>query len=158
MAENPYEGLRSLALSTDAARLGFSPTPELPDVFGVVADLALEGSVTLVCFRDGATSLYYSGGGGALGLGQHESVKQAAMEFVGSVQAALGEFSAGQDVTPLPVEHYRFTALTYGGPRTLTAAETDLRASDSGAGQIYRGFHAVVGAYRMLTEAQATDS
>ena len=135
MADNPYEGLRSLALSSQAGQLGFSPTPELPDVFGVVADLAMQGTVTLVCLCDGTTSLYYSTGGGAIGLGQHESIKRAAMVFLAAVQADLGEFSPGLDTSPLTADHYRFTALTYRESRTLTAAGTAYRIWDEARGK-----------------------
>ena len=154
MEDNPYEGLRSLALSVDPAKLGFQPTPEFPDVFGVVADLELHGTATLVCFVDGTTSLYYSSGGGAIGLGQHESIARESLAFLASVQAGLGAFSTGLDTSPLTEDQYRFTALTFGGHRTLTAAESELRASTSGGATILHGFHAVIGAYRLWSETQ----
>jgi len=158
MADNPYAGLRTLALSANAEQLGFSPTVDLPDVFGVVADLELQGTATLVCLRDGTTSLYYSSGGGAIGLGQHESIRQAALSFVGLVQEYLGTFSSGPDALPLPPGHCCFTALTYGGTRSLTASEADLNATDSEAGSLYRAFHAVIGAYRLWVDTQPNDA
>ena len=154
MEDNPYAGLRSLALSVDPTKLGFRPSAELPDVFGVVADLELQGTATLVCFLDGTTSLYYSSGGGAIGLGQHESIARESLAFLASVQAGLDAFSTGLDTSALTEDQYRFTALTYGGHRTLTAAEAELHASTSGGAAILRGFHAVIGAYRLWSEAQ----
>ncbi|MEO6533049.1 MAG: hypothetical protein ABIO06_05675 [Pseudolysinimonas sp.] len=158
MSDNPYEGLRQLALSVVPADLGFTPTTDLPDVFGVVADLALQGTATLVCFRDGTTSIYYSTGGGAIGMGQHESIARAASVLIATVQAELGEFSASNDATSLPAGHCRFTALTYRGPCTLTAAEPHHQRSDAAAGNVYRAFNAVIGAYRMWDESQKKEN
>ena len=49
----------------------------------VVMDWNLGGGnvATLVAFDDGTTSLYLSSGGGIIGAGAHETVKQAAARF-----------------------------------------------------------------------------
>jgi len=80
------------------------------------------------------------------------------LSFVGLVQEYLGTFSSGPDALPLPPGHCCFTALTYGGTRSLTASEADLNATDSEAGSLYRAFHAVIGAYRLWVDTQPNDA
>lgn len=61
-------GLRDMALSTPAAKLGFKPTANFPRVFGVVMDWAVgDETVSIVGFADGTASLYASSGGGVIG-------------------------------------------------------------------------------------------
>lgn len=86
--DNPYLGLRQLALDTKPEDIGFT-LDNNEQVYAAVADLPLaNGIATLVCFFDGTVSLYYQNGGGMIGMGQkYEEVKKAGMSFL---------FSAGQ--------------------------------------------------------------
>src|SRR6185503_9039174 len=74
MADNPYAGLRSLALGTTAETLKLGNWgPD--DCYGILMETGYETAVaTLVCFVTGDTSLYFSNGGGVIGAGKHANV------------------------------------------------------------------------------------
>ena len=91
--DNPYEGLRQLVLNCKPSDLGFTLDND-EQVYAAVVDMPMEnGTATLACVFDGTVSLYYSTGGGVLGMGQkYEKVRQAGMSFL---------FSAGQIISCL---------------------------------------------------------
>src|SRR5262249_2976490 len=77
MSDNPYAGLRSMALGmmADALRLdGLTPD----ECYGLLMETGYDKAVvTLACFLTGDTSLYFSNGGGIIGAGKHASVADA---------------------------------------------------------------------------------
>ncbi len=86
-----YLGLRNQALATTPSDIGLS-LENNEQVYTAVVDIPIskEKIVSLVCFFDGTVSLYYSTGGGLLGIGQkHESVRQAGGSFLYSAGQAL---------------------------------------------------------------------
>lgn len=62
-----------------------------------------EGTVTLVAYDDGATSLYTSTGGGVIGAGTHEAVRDAAAAFRAKAERTLKEFTAAAATDSLPL-------------------------------------------------------
>src|SRR5579862_9750166 len=78
-ADNPYAGLRDMALQTTPGQLGIDPGADPSGVYGVVLDWPLkEGIISLVCFSSGDASMYTSTGGGMIGGGNHGAIKSAA--------------------------------------------------------------------------------
>jgi hypothetical protein len=63
-----------------------------------------DGTATLVAYDDGTTSLYTSVGGGVIGAGSHEEVRDAAEAFRTEAERMLREFTAvlAADSLPLP--------------------------------------------------------
>ena len=88
--DNPYLGLRQLALDTKPEDIGVT-VDNNEQIYAAVVDLPLtNGITTFVCFFDGTVSLYYQNGGGMLGIGEkYEEVKKAGISFL---------FSAGQTI------------------------------------------------------------
>jgi hypothetical protein len=77
-----YRDLRNRALHVTTAELGLAPDPEAP-IHAVIMETGDQGAVsTFACFRDGTVSLYSSTGGGVIGGGQHESVRNACFEML----------------------------------------------------------------------------
>ena len=78
--------------------LGLRPTPQIPatlsgpQVIAAVVDQNVgSGTATLACVADGSTSLYYSSGGGELGLGHaHPAVREATLAFLSGAGAVCG--------------------------------------------------------------------
>jgi hypothetical protein len=97
-----YSGLRQQVLD-------LKPSPELRvamnghPVYASIVDMDLgNGIVTLACVADGTTSLYFSSGGGQLGLGQaHEAVRSATTAFLSSSEQVLDKLTPTK-VFPLP--------------------------------------------------------
>lgn len=60
----------------------------------VVMDWSMDsGAATLVAFDDGTTSLYTSTGGGVIGAGSHDAVRDAAGQFRAEAERMLTEFT-----------------------------------------------------------------
>jgi hypothetical protein len=117
-----YAGLRVLALATRRAQLDSSLNPECP-VYGVLMEFGFdEGTSSLFALADGHASLYGSGGGGTLGAGLHENVRQFVRPFIETANRCLSHMKP-TDSFPVPeagqTTFYFLTdsgALTAGGP------------------------------------------
>ncbi len=89
-----YVGLRQQIFEVAPSR--FANDRARP-VWGVLMETGLPSGIsTLVILADGTVSLYFSGGGGILGSGQHETARKAAgilldaaPEFIGYMQETL---------------------------------------------------------------------
>jgi hypothetical protein len=85
-----------------AAELGLSPTAALPHAWGILMETEHSGSVaSLAVFAEGTSSLYFSTGGGVLGSGKRENVRDASRTFLASAESNLARLSAAT-ATPLP--------------------------------------------------------
>jgi hypothetical protein len=123
-----YHKLREQALQLDTATFGLTPAPG--GIYGVLGEFGFaEGVATVVALADGSVSMYFSGGGGSIGLGQHEGPREAARALLAEAPSALS--AAAKDAAfPLPqAGEVRFWFLTMGGPVTVSATEGELPAS-----------------------------
>ena len=114
--DNPYEGLRSMALNVTPEQLQLTIPNDITKVYGVIMDLDLgKGIGTFVSFETGDASMYLSNGGGMIGGQAHQNVQYAAKEFVSIAQTFLDKTSRA-DNTPLPDKNcVRFYLLTNKG-------------------------------------------
>ena len=95
-----------------------SPSPDHPNVSGVVVDIPAEtGFATVVALTDNTTSIYTSTGGGTIGVGGHEKVVVATQRLLSAVQAHLASFSETADSDLPPPGYVRFHVLTPEGGR-----------------------------------------
>jgi hypothetical protein len=102
--DNPYEGLRQQVLDSkpdENLKLLMEGRP----IYAAIVDMDMGKAIaTLACFIDGTTSLYFSNGGGELGLGQaHEEVRNATVAFLRSSEQILDNIEVANDFA-LPVE------------------------------------------------------
>ena len=121
-----YSGLRNMVLSTKPDSIGVK-LKDANEVWGVVMETGYpEAVASLVALADGTVSLYFSNGGGIIGLGPHAGPHRAAQSFL----AASQQFSKQVQPTksyPLPKPSYtRFYLLTGNGLLTAEAKEDDL--------------------------------
>ena len=117
--DNPYEGLRNMALNVTPDQLQLTLPVEQTKVYGVVMDWDLgEGIATFISFVTGDASMYLSSGGGMIGGSGHDNVISAAKAFVAKAQNYLDKTSK-TDTTPLPDKNcVRFYLLTNKGKFT----------------------------------------
>lgn len=110
--EDAYQSLREMML--DAVENGLTqPSPEHPDVSGLIVDIPAEGGfVTIVSLTDGTTSVYTSTGGGTVGAGAHEAVAEANERLLSVVQTHLEVFTLASDGSLPDSGHVRFHVLT----------------------------------------------
>jgi len=114
--ENPYNGLRNMALSTTASMLKLSLPKDKLTVYGVVMDWGMEqGTATIVAYQTGDASLYLNPGGGIIGGISHNNVSKAAKQFVSVAQQYVNK--AMKTAThPLPkTDNVNFYLLTNQG-------------------------------------------
>jgi hypothetical protein len=121
-----YRDLRQQVLTTTPAKIGVSPAS--PDqVWAVMMETGYpEAVMTLVAIADGTISLYFSNGGGIIGLGQHDGPRKAGVELLSSSQSFLKEAGLTKNF-PLPgVGKTRFYFVTLQGVHTVEFKEDDL--------------------------------
>ena len=100
----------------------------------VVMDWGLDNGVaTVVAYDDGTTSLYLSSGGGVIGAGAHEAVRQAANAFRAEAAARRNQFStvAANDSFTLPSDGW-VTFYLVTDSATLRAGPIDTRLLAAG--------------------------
>jgi hypothetical protein len=147
--DNPYEGLRSRALTTPPSTIGITTGND--EVWGVVMDLPVSnGTATVVAFSDGTASIYLTSGGGFIGGGRHAAVQQAAQAFVAAARTAKASFKPAT-AFPLPAPgQVRFYARVGDGVRMAEATQQALESAEHPLAAVYAAGHAVITAYREL--------
>lgn len=122
-----YRGLRGRLFLTDPKILGLAPDGD-ERFWGLVVDMGVENGVaTLVVLRDGSISLYFSNGGGLIGLGQHDELHELARAILDlAEQFTLEGPEADRDSLPSEGDT-RFNFLGYtGGVRAIEEKDEDL--------------------------------
>lgn len=121
-----YSGLRNMVFSTkpDSIRIKLKVPGE---VWGVVMETGYPKAVaSLVALADGTVSLYFSNGGGIIGLGPHPGPHLSAQSLLASSQQFSTQMQPAKNY-PLPKTSYtRFYPLTGEGVRTVEAKDDDL--------------------------------
>jgi hypothetical protein len=114
--------MRERFLVRPPAEWGMVPTPQNPDVYGVLMEwLADEATITVAAFCDGSASVYSTRGTGMIGGDADAVVCSAARALV----LAAAEFQ--EDASPVsefphpPPEGVQFYLLTFTGVRVLDA-------------------------------------
>ncbi len=132
-----YLEMRQRVLSLTADKVG--QKPEEPITALLMETGCREAVVSLVAVIDGTVSIYFSNGGGIIGVGQNESVRRAALGFLGTAHRMSAELKPAAE-TPLPeVGRTKFYLL---GREGLLSG--DFREDDLGKGleKISPPFHA----------------
>jgi hypothetical protein len=88
-----YLGLRQQVLNLKPSDIGVTLDNE-QQVYAAVVDMPINKNIaSLICVFDGTVSLYYSNGGGMIGLGQKfDEVRKAGGSFLFSARQVLSKF------------------------------------------------------------------
>jgi len=123
-----FEGLRNQALRWTRQKIGLPPPANPGDAWGVAMDwVVTNGTATIVAVSDGSASIYLSSGGGFLGGGGHEPVRNAAKRMV-TAAVECQQLAHATNAYPLPERGtVYFYLLTDDGVLTASASEADLR-------------------------------
>jgi len=148
-----YRDLRQQVFTIAPSKIGVSPTS--PDqVFAVMMETGYQGAVvTLVAIADGTVSLYFSNGGGMIGIGQHEGPRKAGMVLLSFSRDFLKQASLTKSF-PLPNRgKTRFYFLTQEGVRsTPEFDEKELGSGKSPLSPLFHKAQAVITQARMVNE------
>lgn len=142
-------GLREQALTVPSRQLHLDPAPGRMQVWGVIMEIGFpEATVTLVALADGTTSLYFSNGGGIIGVGQHQVVRSASDRLIATTDAHVAEFRP-TSTHPLPATgRVRFYVRTFSGLKTAEADEQELANEGHPLSPIFLAAHGVITAIR----------
>lgn len=121
-----YTGLRQHLLALDPKTIELNPSAS-NRVWAVVMETGYpEAVVSLAVVGDGTVSMYFSNGGGIIGVGQHEEARKAGLELISAAQTVLG---SARKTTKFPLPdngHTRFIFMTFDGAYTADAPEKNL--------------------------------
>jgi hypothetical protein len=146
--------LREQAFRITAQELELAPTPERPRVWGAIMELGYPtGIATLLSLAEGTTSLYFSHGGGVIGAGEHQAVREAAEAFLDVVEAHAGEFPPVVE-TPTPrIGRVRLYVRSFEGTLGIEATDEELSRKAHPASAVFYAGHAVITAIRLASES-----
>lgn len=95
------------------------------------------GVATLVCLAEETTSLYFSGGGGIIGLGTLAAVQQASQAMLGEAERCANQMTLSEDF-PLPqAGRVRFYLLTFAGILTSEVNEAEVIEKQHGLSALF---------------------
>lgn len=153
-----YRSLREQVFTVSPAAIGLKPVPG-HRVWGVVMETGYAtGVATLVALSDGTVSLYFSGGGGMIGLGEHEGPRHAARDLISAAQQHV---SRGTRTTAFPLPKARqtkFFFLTFDGVFTAEAKEDDLGENRVPLSPLFHTAQKVITQARLLDEQRRDPS
>ena len=147
-----YSDLRNKALSVRADQIGLKPDAANP-IFGMLMETGYEDAViTLSAMGEGSVSLYFSNGGGIIGLGEHEGPRKAGLELLAFANQFLSHLRPTRDF-PLPkTGNTTFYVLTINGVLTATAKEDDLGNKRLPLSPLFLKAHEVITEARLVDE------
>lgn len=147
-----YRGLRQQVFNIDPSKIGIAPTAT-NRVWGMLMETGYsEAVVTLVTIADGTVSLYFSNGGGIIGVGQHEGPRKACESFLATASMFVNQAQQAKNF-PLPkVGNTRFYFLTFDGVFTVEAKETDLGNNKLSLSPLFHTAHKVIAEARIVDE------
>ena len=119
-------GLRKQALELEPDAIELAGVDQ-SDVIAILMETGYpEAVATLVAVTDGTSSVYFSNGGGIIGGGEHQSVRDVTKSFIALAHDYISKASAAT-AYPLPRKEYvRFYIVTAGAIHTVEALEDDL--------------------------------
>jgi len=146
-----YLDLRQQILTTHPSNLGLKASPS-SQVWAVLMEMGTpEAIVTLVTVADGTVSLYFSTGGGIIGVGQHEGPRKACLKLLAAASDCLQHANPTRDF-PLPmIGRTQFYFMTFIGAFKAEAADADLENNLSPLSPFY------CEAQKVITEARLAE-
>ncbi len=156
LAEN-YTLLRDTVFTTSPDAIGLVQPAQPEDVWGVVMETGYpEAVATLVALADGSVSLYFSNGGGMIGMGSHDRPHRYAQALL----ALAPEFRDDCQPTnrfPLPQKsQVCFYLFTYAAKLTAEAGEEDLANHQHPLSPLFQKAQELVTAIRLIDQKART--
>jgi len=145
-----YRELRQQVLTLDPSQVGLSPSDE-NRIWGMLMETGYSDAVvTLVTIADGTVSLYFSNGGGIIGVGEHEGPRKANKLFL-ALAEKYTQYAKPTQQFPLPKEgNTRFYFLTYDGILTVEYKEDDLGNERLPLSPLFLEAHEVISQARVV--------
>jgi len=129
--ENIYLSMRTMAFGMQAEQIGLTGLTD-DEVYGQITEIDMgKGTVSVISYLSGDTSLYLSSGGAFIGAGQHQDVKEMVAKKVASFQKYVSK-AKKVDAPFLPAAgKVNFNFLTKNGVYVVTVNLADLESGKS---------------------------
>lgn len=152
LAEN-YVLLRDSVFGATPDSLGIVDTKTANGVWGLVMETGYPETVaSLVALADGTVSLYFSNGGGMIGLGSHKGPQLAARALL-KIAGRFTEYCDQTNKYPLPSkQEVRFYLFSENMTLTAEAGEFELSSDDHPLSPLFHLAHELISEIRMLDE------
>ncbi len=153
------KGLRLIALTTSAEKLGFISEKDFPKVYGVITDWNLgDQTASILAMKDGTASLYTTATFGIIGGHGHDSVRKAAQECV---RIAARYYEESEPVSNYPYPKHgkvNFFLLTYSGARLCIGDEHGINNGTDRTTPLFAAAQKVLTALRLVTEPKMKEN
>ena len=151
-----YARLRNMVFTTKPESVGLNPTAG--EIWGVVMETGYpEAVVTLVALAEGTVSIYFSNGGGIIGLGTHSGPQRAGNEFIALAQK-FSSYGTSTQEYPLPkVSNTRFYFFVGSDTITVEAKEDDLGNGRHQLSPLFHKGHELISEIRVVDEKRRAD-
>lgn len=146
--------LRKAALTSPAARWKLRRDKAFSAVFGVVVDFPIgNDTATILCLKDGSTSLYTTSTFGIIGGKAHSSVRKASVALVKLAGSFWSKGKPTKGASYPTSGRVRFTFLGYGGNRIVEAASASIERPQDPYYSLWMSTNRVITELRMITDA-----
>lgn len=150
--DNPYPGLRNQAINVTPDQLQLQLDND-NDIYGLVMDWNMGNAiVTVVSFKTGDASVYLSTGQAFIGGYAHETVINAAKQFVIDGDKYLSKATKTENTEPTHENKVDFYFLTKSGKYYI---EDDFEKIENKTSELYGLFESanhVITEYRLITD------
>ncbi|MDD2412711.1 MAG: hypothetical protein PHR79_07325 [Bacteroidales bacterium] len=150
--DNPYPGLRNQAINVTPEQLQLQLDND-NDIYGLVMDWNMgDAIVTVISFKTGDASVYLSTGQAFIGGYAHETVINAAKQFVAEGEKYLSKATKTDNTEPTNENKVDFYFLTKSGKYYI---EDDFGKIENETSELYGLFESanqVITEYRLITD------
>lgn len=152
VADNPYSGLRSQAINVTPDQLQLKLDND-NDIYGIVMDWNMgDAIVTVVSFMTGDASVYLSTGQTFIGGYAHETVINAAKQFVVTGQKYFSKAIKTENSEPTNEKKVDFYFLTKSGRYYIEDDFTKIENNTSDLLGLFAAGNQVITEYRLITD------
>jgi len=152
VADNPYLGLRTQAINVTPAQLQLQLDND-NDIYGIVMDWNMgDAIVTVVSFKTGDASVYLSTGQAFIGGSAHETVINAAKQFVIVGEKYLSKAQKTQNSEPTNEKKVDFYFLTKSGKYYIADDFSKIENNTSDLLNLFEAGNKVITEYRLITD------
>ena len=147
--------LRQRVLTLNPRDIGLTRSNLKSNVWGFLMEQGYEkNSIMLVSLADGATSLYFSSGGGYIGLGEHEPFKSMSKEMVEAASKCMDK-SISATSYPLPANNQVFLYfLTLDGVLKYTSTGKEIMGEKGCVKDMYMRTQLIIREIRLKEERE----
>ena len=150
--DNPYPGLRNQAINVTPEQLQLQLDND-NDIYGLVMDWNMgDAIVTVISFKTGDASVYLSTGQAFIGGYAHETVINAAKQFVAEGEKYLSKATKTDNTEPTNENKVDFYFLTKSGKYYIEDDFGKIENETSDFFGLFESANQVITEYRLITD------